>query len=99
METIVTDDVDHRKNPRYKCLLIPMLPLKEFRLVVDWQNRRVLKCDLMPTEDFALELNLLLADISPTYAERLLQQAVGLKVPERPSKPRKRIERLEDVLT
>ena len=72
-----------------------MLQLKEFHLVIDWQNRRVVKCDLMPTEDFALELNNLLCDISPTFPERLLAQALNIR-PKKTVRKRK-IERLEDV--
>jgi hypothetical protein len=100
METVVTDKVDsHHTNPRYKCLLVNLLSLKEVRIVVDWRNRRIIKADLMPTEDFALELNALLLDISPTYAERLLEQAVAVRVPKRSDGPKRRIEKLEDVLT
>jgi len=96
METVVTSKVDsHHTNPDYRCLLIPMLQFPEFHLVVDWERRRVVKCNFMPTEDFALELNALLCDISPTFPERLLAQAVAFKVPE---KPKKRVEKLEDLL-
>ena len=99
MEAIVTSKVDsHHTNPNYKCLLIPMLQLKEFHLVIDWQDRRVVKCDLMPTEDFALELNALLCNISPTYLERLFTQAVNLRCPVKRKQPKRRIEKLEDVL-
>jgi hypothetical protein len=98
METVVTSKIDsHHTNPNYKCALIPMLQFREFHLVIDWQKRKVVKCDLMPTENFALELNSLLCDISPTYPKRLLAQAVSVEVPENTT-PKKRIEKLEDVL-
>lgn len=81
METVVTSDVAaHRTNPSYKCLLIPMLQFPEFHIVIDWQNKRIVKCDLMPKEDFALELNELLLDVSPTYAPKLMKQAFGVNL-------------------
>ena len=97
METVITHKVDsHHTNANYRCLLIPVLQLKEFHLVIDWQRMRIVKCDFMPTEDFALELDALLCDISPTFPERLLAQAVNIR-PKRVVSKRK-IERLEDVL-
>lgn len=99
METLITSKTDsHDTNQNYKCLLIPMLQFKEFHLVVDWDRRRIAKCDLMPTEDFALELNALLLDISPTFAERLLSQAVAVRVPENKAVPKRRIEKFSDIL-
>jgi hypothetical protein len=97
METVVTSKVDsHHTNPDYRCLLIPMLQFPEFHLVVDWERRRVVKCDFMPTEAFALELNALLCDMSPTFPERLLAQVVNCKVPS--GKPKKCVDKLEDLL-
>lgn len=102
METVVTSEVDsHHTNPNYRCLLIPMRQFREFHLAIDWERRKILKCDLMPTENFALELNSLLCDISPTFPERLLNQAVNLKVPASASSfraPKKAVEKLEDLL-
>lgn len=81
METVVTSDVAaHRTNPNYKCLLIPMLQFPEFHLEIDWFNKKIVRCNLMPKEDFALELNDLLLDVSPTYAPRLMNQALRVNL-------------------
>lgn len=70
METVLTCKVDsHHTNRRYQCLLVNLLhdPTCHIQIV----NGRLVKADLMPTDDFVLDLALQLARVSPTFRWKL----------------------------
>jgi len=70
VETILTCRVDsHHTNRRYQRLLVNLLhdPTFHYQVV----NGRLEKADLMPTDDFVLDLALQLARRSPTFYRKL----------------------------
>lgn len=70
METVLTSRVDsHHSAKRYQCLLVNLLhdPTFHYQVV----NGRLVKADLMPTDDFVLDLALQLARRSPTFYRKL----------------------------
>lgn len=70
METKVTSKVDsHHTNPNYPCLLIDLKDDPTFHYKVE--NGKLVKADLMPTDNFVLELCRLLWNLSPTFKEKL----------------------------
>lgn len=70
MQSKVTFKVDsHHTNPRYPCLLVDLLGDATFHYYIE--NCKLVKADLMPTDDFVLELCRLLWNISPSFRESL----------------------------
>ena len=77
VETVVTHRVDsHHTNPNYQCLLVNLENEPTFHYQIE--NGRLVKADLMPTDNFVLELCRLLAAVSPTFKDKLLNFAVRL---------------------
>lgn len=91
MDTLVTSRVDsHHTNKKYECLLVDLLsnPTFHFQVV----NGRLVKADLMPTDQFVLDLCHYLSKQSPTFRKALSDLVMSLDfedVPERPVRTRK----------
>jgi hypothetical protein len=88
VEYVVTAKVDsHHTAKRYECLLVDLRnePTFHFRIV----NGRLVKADLMPTDQFVLDLCYLLSKESPTFRKELCDLAMHLEfnVEPRTSKP------------
>ena len=75
MQTQITHKVDsHHTNPNYKCLLVNLLNEPTFHYIV--KDGVLSKADLMPTDEFVLELCRLMATVSPTFRDELVRLAV-----------------------
>jgi len=75
METKLTHKVDsHHTNASYKCLLVDLLNDPTFHFYVE--DGKLVKADLMPTDEFVLELCRLMATVSPTFRSELVRLAV-----------------------
>ena len=67
----ITHKVDsHRVNPRYPCLIINLLNDRTFHYKI--RNGALVKADIMPTDDWALELCKFMYKISPSFREKLV---------------------------
>jgi hypothetical protein len=78
-EYITTAKVDsHHTNKKYECLLVDLLndPTFHFHIV----NGRLVKADLMPTDQFVLDLCYHLSRQSPTFRKALFDLAMSLDV-------------------
>lgn len=74
MEYVVTHKVDsHRVNPKYKCLMIDLLKEPWFHYEIKMvEGRPVLtKANIIPTYEWALELNEQMCRWKPDFAEAL----------------------------
>jgi hypothetical protein len=86
VDYVVTAKVDsHHTNKRYQCLLIDLRqdPAFHFHIV----NGRLVKADLMPTDQFVLDLCYLLSKESPTFRKQLFDLAMSLDVHLEPPRP------------
>lgn len=88
VDYVVTSKVDsHHTDKRYQCLLVNLLrdPTFHFQIV----NGRLVKADLMPTDEFVLDLCYHLSRESPTFRKELCELAMRLEfnVEPRTSKP------------
>lgn len=87
MEVMVTRKVDsHHTNKKYECLLVDLMNDPTFHFTIT--NGRLVKADLMPTDEFVLDLCHYLAKQSPTFRRELFEMAIRLDFPAEPS-PRK----------
>ena len=78
MEVTVTSKVDsHHTNKKYECLLVDLLNESTFHFTIT--NGRLVKADLMPTDEFVLDLCHYLAKQSPTFRKQLQDYVFGLE--------------------
>ena len=86
VECALTTKVDsHHTNKKYECLLVDLLndPTFHFHIV----NGRLVKADLMPTDQFVLDLCYHLSKQSPTFRRALFELAMSLDVQLEPVCP------------
>ena len=76
----MTHKVDSHYSPfaqHYQCMLIKNLQNdSSFHIDIDWNRRRIIDANLMPTDDLILDCAETLLKLSPTFKEKFERLAL-----------------------